>query len=556
MTAQTHELLSVTTQAEALAYRRDGHWGDLSIFQRFQSASLAYPDKTAIIDGESAWTYARLAAAVDVLASNLRDLGVERGDVIGVQLPNCAEIPLCHLALIRIGAILLPLHDSYREHELVHLLNQSRATGVITQAVIRDFDHLGLYASLRAEVPTLRMIIAAGGRSRGVTAFEDLLKPGRHGADALDAVMSRPDDIGVLMLSSGTTSLPKIAVYTHNNIICLMDRFARMIDLTPDDVAGALAPMGTGATGYVFPILPPLMCGATAVILDRWTGPTSAIALILQHRCTYATAIPTQKTLMAPELEKRRPEEFEGFRCFNNAGAPLPADVARKIEQSMGCRVASFYGASDGGIPAMGSIHDPEDKRRTTVGKILPGTLLTLRDPNGRAPLAGEPGEICWKGPDKSFGYLNDIEGAQAVFTNDGFYKSGDLGEVDADGYLRVVGRVKDMILRGGRNISPRLIEELLIAHPAVIDVAVVAMPHDQLGEQACAFVVLAEREQLTFEDATAFLKTKQIVVWQLPERLEIIDAIPRNSGGKIDKKVLSQTIADKLRHEKAATVQ
>lgn len=544
------EMLRVTSDADAKRYRSDGHWRDKSIFERFRSAAQQFPEKKAIIDGEKIWLFSELLEAVENLAKNLLDAGISRGNVIGVQLPNCAELPMTHLALNRIGAYFLPLHDSYREHELVHLINKAGASAVICRAMYRGFDYVGMYEGIRSEAPTLEKIIAISAEKGPAVDFEDLLKPSKRPSSDLEALMSKPDEVGTIMLSSGTTSLPKISVFTNNNILCLMDRFADAIQLTDNDVAAALAPMGTGATGYVFPILPPLINGATAVILESWTGPTSAIDLILKHRCTYATAIPTQKTLMVPELEKHSPNEFSFFRCFNNAGAPLPVEVARKLEQLTGCRVASFYGASDGGIPSMGRIDDREDKRHSTVGKILAGTELQLQGPDGKPVPQGEPGEICWRGPDKSFGYLNDLEAARAVFSEENFYKSGDIGEVDADGYLRVVGRVKDMILRGGRNISPRLIEELLIAHPAVVEVAVTAMPHTTLGEQACAFVVLGDGQTLSFEEAIAFLKKAKIPVWQLPERLEVIPEIPKNSGGKMDKKSLMEFITKKLQQE------
>jgi non-ribosomal peptide synthetase component E (peptide arylation enzyme) len=550
-----HDLLKVTSEAEAEVYRRQGHWGDRSIVQRVRDAAARDPAKIAIVDGDRNWSYDALMKAVDNLAGNLRAIGIEHGDVVGVQLPNCVEIPLCHLALNRIGAIILPLHDSYREHELEHLLERGRATAIITESSYRGFDHLQMAISLQRKNPNLRLVIGIRGQADGVISFDDLLRPSPFSSDELDGFMADADDIGLLMLSSGTTSLPKISIYTSNNILCLMDRFARCIALSSDDVAAALAPMGTGATGYVFPILPPLIYGATAVILKRWDGPASAIDLILRHGCTYATAIPTQKTLLIQDLHMHDPSEFAQFRFFNNAGAPLPTAVARELEALMQCKVTSCYGASDGGIPAMGAITDSVEQRTTTVGHILDGTLLELRTPEGALAAPGEVGEICWKAPDKSYGYLNDIEAARTVFDDRGFYKSGDLGELDTDGYLRVVGRVKDMILRGGRNISPRLIEEILIAHPDIVDVAVAPMPHEQLGEQACAFVVVADGKNVTFDQAVAFLKERQIVIWQLPERLELLDQIPRNSGGKVDKKALTKYISDKLEKEHRAAV-
>lgn len=319
------------------------------------------------------------------------------------------------------------------------------------------------------------------------------------------------------------------------------------VGLGEDDIGAALAPMGTGATGYVFPVLAPLCHGGTSVILDRWSDPAVAVDLIASQRCTFATAIPTQMALMVPALEQRQKTDFDDFRCFNNAGAPLMAEIGHKIESLMSCRVQSVYGSTDGGVPCMTSIEDPAERRIGTVGRVLPGRSFELRAPDGKTVGAGEIGEVCWRSPDKSFGYLNDLDASKVVFDEPGFYRSGDLGHLEQDGYLRIVGRAKDMVLRGGRNISPRMIEEHLIAHPAVREVAVAAMPHTVLGEQACAFVVLREGQSLDLGVAVEFLKARKLSVWQLPERLEVMSELPCSAGGKVMKNKLTEWIAAKL---------
>ena len=330
----------------------------------------------------------------------------------------------------------------------------------------------------------------------------------------------------------------------------MLDLFAESIELTPDDVAAALAPAGTGATGYIFPILTPLLHGATSVILERWHDPEEAIELILKNRCTYATAIPTQMTLMVPGLEKRKPVEFSSFRIFCHAGAPLPYDVGLRIEALMDCITQSMYGTTDGGVPTETVASDSQDKRLGTVGRVLRGFDCELWDENGKKAGPGESGEVVYRGPDKSYGYLGDDEQTQATFTADRYYKSGDLGRFDADGYLSIVGRVKDMILRGGRNISPRTIEELLIKHGSVLEVAVAAMPDPILGERACAFVQARDGSNLSFEEMIDFLKAEKVAIWQLPERLEIVDDLPRGPGGKILKGKLTELVTTKLKAE------
>jgi non-ribosomal peptide synthetase component E (peptide arylation enzyme) len=542
-----YELLPVTSAEDAARYRAHGLWGDRTIYARFRAAALAVPGKIAIVCGARAIHYGELLERIDRLAGRLLRLGVAPGEIVAAQLPNSPEQPLIHLALNRIGALYMPLHESYRQAELAHLLAKAGAVAAIVPLHYRGFDYPAAYAELRARLPALRQVYSVGGGGPHSAAFEALLQPCGVTPVELDARQPEADALGHIMLSSGTTALPKISVFTSNNLLAMLDAFAQTIQLSREDVACALAPMGTGATGYIFPVLPPLLAGATTAILQHWSDPAEAVELIARHECTYATAIPTQMTLMLPALEAQPQARFTRFRCFNNAGAPLPYEVARRIEELMGCQVQCVYGSTDGGVPCMTCVDDPPDKRMRTVGRVLPGRACELRDGFGQPVAAGEAGEICWRSPDKSFGYLNDLEAARAVFDERGFYRSGDLARIDAEGYVSIVGRVKDMILRGGRNISPRLIEDLLIAHPAVREVAVAAMPHPSLGEQACAFVVLAPGHSLGFEQAVEFLAAQSIAKYQLPERLEILDELPRSAGGKIAKNKLTELVTAKL---------
>jgi non-ribosomal peptide synthetase component E (peptide arylation enzyme) len=253
---------------------------------------------------------------------------------------------------------------------------------------------------------------------------------------------------------------------------------------------------------------------------------------------------------MVPGLEKCRPSDFAGFKVFTNAGAPLSYETAVKIESLMGCRIHTLYGATDAGTPTMTDVQDPDEKRLTTVGRVQRGTDCQLWDPQGKPVPVGESGEVVWRGADKSYGYLGDDAATKAAFTPDGYYKSGDLGQFDEQGYLRIVGRIKDMILRGGRNVSPRTCEDPLMKHPSVLEVAVAAMPDPILGERACAFVMLRQGAQLTFDEMIRFLTEQRLAVWQMPERLEIVEDMPRSTGGKIAKAKLTEYVTEKLRAE------
>lgn len=542
--------LPLTSREEAAHYRALGLWRDQTPFEYFAAVAARTPEKAAVVQGNRRYRYAELGELIENLAGNLVDLGLEPGSVVALQAANCVHMPLIHLACYRAGLLYLPLHDSWREVEIRHLLQRAKARMMIVPIEYRGYQHAKAIHELRAELPELAHLVTLEGTAHGSRDFGELLKPSRVSAQALDARRPDPDLPAHTMLSGGTTALSKISRFTSNDLMVLLDNFANAAELSENDVIAALAPAGTGATGYVYPILAPLLRGATSVILERWGDPEEALELIRKERCTGAVGIPTQLTLMVPPLEKRSPRDFPQFRLFFNAGAPLPYDTGFKIEALMDCKIQSLYGATDGGVPSVTTLHDSKDKRLTTVGRIVPGCECELRDADGKPVAPGQAGEIAWRSADKSWGYLGDDEQTALAFTQDRFYKSGDLGQFDSDGYLRIVGRVKDMILRGGRNIFPLTIEEQLIKHPAVVEVAVTSMPDPILGERACAFVLLREGRSLTLAQAVEFLKEQKLAVFQLPERLEIMDDLPRGPGGKVQKAKLTELVTAKLRAE------
>jgi non-ribosomal peptide synthetase component E (peptide arylation enzyme) len=543
--------LPLTSPEHAAHYRAQGLWHDKTFYEFFAASAQRHPGKVAIVEGQRRTTYAQLLQAVDNVAGNLLDLGLAPGDVVSLQSKNSSVMPIVHLACNRIGLLYLPLHDSWRDLEVSHLLRRAQARVVIVPVEYRGFDHAGMIAGIRGELPDLKHVFTLDGEARGARQFTQLLKPTKRTAAELDARRPDPDLPAHTMLSGGTTALSKISRFTCNDLMVMLDNFTRTGEVTENDVAAALAPAGTGATGYVFPILVPLLHGATSVILQRWGGNVpEAVEMIRSEKCTYSVAIPTQLTLMVPELEKYKPDDFPDFRLSYNSGAPLPYDTGLKIENLMGCVIQSMYGSTDGGVPVVTAVKDPQEKRLRTVGRVVPGCECQLWDAQEKPVPKGNPGEVVWRGADKCWGYLGDDEQTAAHFTKDHFYKSGDLGQFDEDGYLRIIGRVKDMILRGGRNISPLTIEQQLIKHPSVVDVTVTSMPDPVLGERACAFVILKQDASLTFAEAVDFLKSNHLAIWQLPERLEIIDDFPRGPGGKVQKSKLTQLVTEKLRAE------
>jgi len=541
----------ITTPEQAAKYRAQGYWKDQTIYQRVRASALVEPEKVAFIDADRRITYGQLLETVDRIAGNLLDLDIPAGGVVAVQSKNAAELTFMHLAAQRIGLLFMPLHDSWRHIEVEHCLKTAEATTLVIPGVYREFDHGAMIAEIRANLPHLKNVFVLDGKpGAGSRDFAELLKPHRHTSAELDARTPSADAPATVMLSGGTTAMSKISVWSSNNVLDALDGYAKATGYTRAERTAAIAPAGTGATGYVYGLLAPVVLGGTSVILTRWKDPEEAIQMVVEHRCTHGVGIPTQLTLMIPGLEQRPLEQFTAFQVFTNAGAPLTTDTAEKIERLMGCKIQTLYGATDAGTAIMTTIGDPQDKRLTRAGRVVPGFDCLLWDAQGQVVPIGEPGEVVWRGPSKSWGYLGDETSTRNAFTADGFFKSGDLGQFDEDGYLRIVGRIKDMILRGGRNVSPRTSEEPLMTHPAVLEAAVAAMPDPVLGERACAFVMLKPGTALSFDEMIAFLTERKLAIWQLPERLEVVDDMPRSTGGKIAKARLTALVTEKLKAE------
>ena len=544
--------LPFTTPEKAAEYKAKEIWTNLTIYQMFAEAASRNPEKTAVIDGDIHYSYGEMSRLINNLAGNLHKIGISSGDIVAVQIPNSAYMPIVNIALNRIGAIYLPIHDGWREAEMSHLLGKSGARMIVVINNYRDFDYTAMLQQMQPQLPDLEWVYSLDGTGNGSLAFEDLLLEHDISNADLDALSPDPDLPAGIMPSSGTTSLPKMSVFSNNNLIFLLNRcFGNTIDLSENDVAAALAPAGTGSTGYILPVIAPLLKGGTSVILQHWGNPKDALELIVKHRCTYATGIPTQMTMLLEFLDDYSAEDFASFTRFNNAGAPLPHETGRLIEEKMNCKIHVVYGATDGGVPTMTQVNtDTQDQRLYSVGQVLPDCLVELWDANDEKVPSGGVGEIVWSTPGKSYGYFNDDAETEAAWSANGFFKSGDLGQIDENGYLSIVGRVKDMILRGGRNISPRTVEELLIKHAAVKQVAVTAMPDPRLGERACAFIELHDGHSLSFEQMVDYLNEQKIAKWEFPERLETVTEWPISGGGKIQKNKLTEMVTKKLKAE------
>lgn len=537
---------------ESAKYYDTGLWGARLLVDYFDERAKLTPDKAAIVESHRTHTYADVQRVTKNLAASLLALGVEKGDVVAVQSPNWAELPMLHLATDRIGAIFLPLSEGFREKELLHLLAKAKVRILFCPAELRGEDHLAFMHAIQKSIPSLELVIPMRERTAQVSpSFESMAAQeawmGRLGEEGLFSMRAGPDAPSHVMVSSGSTGMPRCSLFSDNNtIVKLVQQYQQASGVSSSDIAAALAPAGTGATGYNYPILAMLLHGGTSVMLEHWSGSNveAALDLIEANACTMAVAVPAQLVKLvnvAESSERRLPK----LRVITNSGAKLLPQVAEATERLFSCKVQSIYGTSEAGATAMTFIDDTDDKRRNTVGRPLIGQQVQLLDDNGAVVPTGSVGEVCWRGGNKSYGFLNDFEATRTVWDTSGWMHSGDLGMFDADGYLCIVGRKKDMIIRGGQNINPGAIEEALLKHPSIKDVAVVGFEDPVLGERIAACVVTDDNE-LALDTLKKMVLAQGMAAWHQPEMLLRLDELPRNVGGKIDKRSLAALAAAK----------
>ena len=519
-------------------YLRAGVWQAQTVFERVAALTEDDPEREAACDQTRRLSYAELLGQSEQLAAFLLEAGVRTGDAVAVQSGNRVALALVHLACSRAGATFVPLSDVWRQTEVRHILDVSRAAVAIVPANDSgDYDFLAAVSEIRSALPSLRLLAAADGE--GDFSLPSVLSERRAGRAQFPA--GDPNLPRYVMVSSGTTSVPKLSLWSDNNLWCFAEAWSRAVALSYRDRVVGLAPAGTGAIGYVFGVLFPLLKGATSIMLECWE-PAAALGLMADERATVAVAVPTQLIKLLQEANSRR-VSFPDLRVVTNAGAPLGPEVATTVEREWQCRVQTVYGATDGGTPLMTRIDDRADVRRSTVGRTVPFTEVRLVDAALRDVAPGQAGEIQWRGPTKSYGYLNDPDRTAEMFTDDGFYRSGDLAQAAADGAYRIVGRSKDMIIRGGQNISPTEIEEVLALHPAVSEVAAVGIPDHVYGQRVCVAIVPRDGGRLDLGALVAFMAARRIAKFKLPERIELFDELPKTATGKVSKDEIRERV-------------
>ncbi|MBI2527526.1 MAG: AMP-binding protein [Candidatus Rokubacteria bacterium] len=535
-------------------YTEAGFWGSRIWTDYLDETAERAPDRPALIDASGSLTYAELRRAVDGLALHLLDLGATKGDRFGIQLPNWREFVATRFALAKIGAVAVPMPADWRRKEVEYVLGATAAMGFVAPAQYRGRDYVEEYAPMRQALPGLRTVMAArptAGVPDGWRALPPLggLTVDPRAAERLRAARPGPNDVDLIVTTSGSTAAPKLVVRTPNCFLTTTKQFVGSRGfLTGTDVVAGLAPIARGV-GYWIGVAAPILAGCTMALLEHFT-PEGALRWLADTRATAAIAVPTQivKMLQVPDVERY---DLRAFRLFVNGGAAIPPSAAEEVERRMGCVTMSAYGAVEGGIPTCTSMDDPPDKRYRTVGRLMPGMEMRIVDDAGHAQPVGTPGELVYRGPNLSVGFWANPDAYRQLFDGDGWFRSGDLGVIDAAGYLTIVGRKKEIVIRGGINISPTEVEGLLQDHPGVRQMAIVKMPDRVLGERCCAYVVPAPGATVTVESLAEFLAARDVAKYKFPERVELLDDLPTTGeGGKVLRRALEDDIRTKLERE------
>jgi 2,3-dihydroxybenzoate-AMP ligase len=531
----------------AARYRAAGYWEDRSLRDEFAAVFSRYAERVALIDGERSYTYADVDRLSTNCARNLLEFGLKPLDRVVVQLPNVAEFVILYFALQKIGAIPIAALVTHRFAEISQFAELSGATTVVTPDKARDFDYTAMVARIRAVTPALKYAIVLGEAPAGSASLTELIeKPATLPASELEKIAIDPTDPAVFQLSGGTTGIPKLIPRTHNDYAYNSKIAAEVCDVDGDGVLLVVLPIAhnlplacPGIQGYMF--------HGARVVISASTRPEDMFAQIQRHKVTHLKVVPALliRLLNDPNIGKF---DLSSLKTIQSGGQRLQPEVrllSRKLIPS--AFIQENFGMSEGLLMFVRR-NDPEDVRLETVGRpVCKDDEVRLLDDDDNIVTPGEVGELCCRGPYTLRGYYGVPEYNARQFTPDGFYRSGDLMRQHPSGNYMVEGRKKDLINRGGEKISAEEIENLILSHPAVKNVACIAVPDPDLGERMCACIILRDGKSLTFDELKRFLVDKEIAKYKLPERMEIMSDFPLSTFGKVSKKDLVATVSAKM---------
>lgn len=518
-----------------------GAWQDKTVTDYLDEVLALKPEKQALVaycvgtDKRTELSYGRLNEIVSRLAAGLASLGVQKGEVVSCQLPNWWELTALHLACARIGAVINPLMPIFRERELRFMLGHAQSRVLVIPRSFRNFDYPAMVDNVRTDLPELEHVLVIGGQ--GANSFEKVLLERAWEAEVDTAALFAErklegDDIVQLLYTSGTTGEPKGVLHTSNTLFSNVRPYAERLHLGADDVIMMASPIAH-QTGFLYGLIMPVYLQATAVLQDVW-DPQYAMGVAQAEKPTFTMAsTPFLADLIdtAPAF----PGHLDSLKVFVSAGAPIPGALVEKAAAVVSARIVSAWGMTENGAVTMVRPEDAMSRVTTSDGLALPYMEVKVVDDQQQSLPAGAEGNLLVRGASQFVGYLKRPE--LNAMDEDGWFETGDLATVDQDGYIRITGRTKDVVIRGGENVPVVELENLLYKHPAISAVALVGCPDPRLGERVCAYVTLhGGYTALTLSEITTYLSEQGVSRNYLPEYLEVMDALPRTPSGKIQK--------------------
>ena len=530
----------------AARYRAKGYWEDRGIASVWEEYCRIYADRIAVIDGEIEASYADVDARATNLALNLLDLGIKPLDRLVIQLPNRIQFVYLYLALQKIGAIPVMALPAHRYLEISQFVRIAGAIGCVMPDRQREFDFRELVRRIQKEQAQLRHAIVLGEAADGFVSLNDLIaKKASRDASSLARITIDPSDPALFLLSGGTTGVPKLIPRTHNDYVYNSKMAGSVTGIDDESVLLDVLPIShnlplacPGLQGFIFK--------GARIVLSTDNSPQAVFRLVEKHRVTHIHVVPALLIRWINDAAISR-YDLSSLRVIQSGGQRLQPEIRAKTQDLIpSVTVQENFGMAEGVLMFV-RLDDPSDVRLETVGRpICPDDEIMLLDEDDNIVSFGEVGEFCCRGPYTLRGYYGAEEHNRRVFTSDGFYRSGDLMRQHKSGNYMVEGRKKDLINRGGEKISAEEIENLILSHPAVQNVACVPVPDSELGERMCACLVLQPGSALSFDELIRFLEGKEMAKIKLPERLLVVEELPLSNFGKVSKKKLSEWAAER----------
>jgi acyl-CoA synthetase (AMP-forming)/AMP-acid ligase II len=529
-------------------FTKAGYWRDTTSNDELERQAKQNPEKFAIVDARGRLSYAEYYRRAQRLAAHFIGLGLTADDVIAIQLPNWSEFAIAINAAMLAGVPFCQFHSDFRSREVEFILRFTEASALIVPREFRGFDYLEMVAELRPKLPRLKHVLVVGDDvPAALFDLRTFLEAGENSGLSDEQLRRRrphPNSLMRTAFTSGTTGDPKAVLHLHNTTNCAGWFLNEGQRITSDSVLLVFLPVGLN--WGLFNVLQALFAGCTLVLQDIFRA-EDTLAIIERERVTHFCCAPAHLVALvnAPALEQH---DLSSLQVVMTGGASCPIEVIRAVRARLPCHLLEMYGMLEVGSQAHTTLEDDAEAVCGLVGKPLAQMGVIVVDDSGKECPPGATGEILTRGPSVMVGYYNNPEANARSLTADGWFHTGDLGVFNESGYLKIVGRKKELIIRGGANIHPREIEEVLYQHPKVRDAAVVGVPDDRLGERVCACIVPKSGESLSFGEMIDFLKP-QIATYKLPEFLEILSDLPRTPTGKIQKTPLRDMV---MRHREA----